>query len=135
LRSFAADFVFMLKNVLLVGLGGGLGSILRYISSVVINRHFDSKFPLATLAVNITGSLLIGIVLGFLQKNNLGDAGWKYILAIGFCGGFTTFSAFAWENANLINNSFTALSLVYVFISIATCIFAVFAGIWLIKIV
>ncbi len=124
----------MFKNVLLVGLGGGLGSVLRYISSVVINKNFDSKFPFATLIVNISGSLLIGIVLGFLQKNNMGDTDWKYILAIGFCGGFTTFSAFAWENANLINNSFTALSLAYVLISIASCIAAVFAGVWLIKV-
>lgn len=124
----------MFKNVLLVGLGGGLGSVLRYISSVVINKNFDSKFPFATLIVNISGSLLIGIVLGFLQKNNMGDADWKYILAIGFCGGFTTFSAFAWENANLINNSFTALSVAYVLISIISCIAAVFAGVWLIKV-
>lgn len=124
----------MFKNVLLVGLGGGLGSVLRYISSVVINKNFDSKFPFATLIVNISGSLLIGIVLGFLQKNNMGDADWKYVLAIGFCGGFTTFSAFAWENANLINNSFTALSVAYALISIISCIAAVFAGVWLIKV-
>ncbi len=123
----------MLKNIILIGLGGGVGSILRYLTSVIINRNYDSKFPLATILVNIIGSLLIGITLGYLQKNNIGDSNWKYIMAIGFCGGFTTFSAFAWENANLMNNGLTVLSMIYILTSIVTCILAVFAGVWVVK--
>ena len=112
----------------MVGLGGAAGSILRYLASLVFKDNSNSKFPVATLLVNIVGSLLIGIILSILHKNNLSESGWKFLLAVGFCGGFTTFSAFAYENYNMLTNGFSATSALYIGLSIIACIAAVYAG-------
>jgi CrcB protein len=89
----------LLKNIILVGVGGMVGSVTRYLVSQVI-RH--DSFPYATFAINIAGSLLIGIVMGIASRQANFD-NWKLFLVTGICGGFTTFSAFAWENIQLMN--------------------------------
>ena len=87
-----------MNNFLLVGAGGALGSMLRYAISLLIGAR---AFPFATLTVNIAGSLLIGILLGLSVKNSISDFGWK-LLAVGICGGFTTFSALSLEGFKLL---------------------------------
>ncbi len=91
----------MLKNFLLVGLGGCLGSMMRYACWILLKQQ---SFPAATLIVNITGSLVIGMVIGMGIKEAGFSQDWKLFLATGICGGFTTFSAFSVENLHMLQN-------------------------------
>ena len=86
-----------MKNFLLVFIGGGFGSGLRYLISNLMNQY-SKVLPFGTFTVNMIGCLLIGLVLGFAQKENVLSTNQTLLLATGFCGGFTTFSAFANEN-------------------------------------
>ncbi len=92
-----------MKSFLLIFLGGGLGSGLRYLVTIAMNQY-SKVLPFGTFAVNMIGCLLIGLVLGFAQKENTLTSNQTLLLATGFCGGFTTFSAFASENLELIRN-------------------------------
>ena len=86
-----------MRQLFFVFIGGGLGSVLRYIISRYLNQT-GSGFPLGTFTANILGSLLIGIIIGLAAKNNTLSQNQTLLLATGFCGGFTTFSTFAYEN-------------------------------------
>lgn len=123
----------MIKQILLVGLGGGIGSILRFTVSLFSTKYLDFKFPIATLLVNVIGSLLIGIILAYLHKSNAVSSDLKFLLAIGFCGGFTTFSTFAWENLQLFNNQQYYLAMFYTLLSLLLCFIGVAVGYFLIK--
>ena len=92
-----------MKSFLLVFLGGGLGSSLRYLVTIAMNQY-SKVLPFGTFTVNMIGCLLIGLVLGYAQKENTLTSNQTLLLATGFCGGFTTFSAFASENLELIRN-------------------------------
>jgi len=92
-----------MKSFLLVFLGGGLGSGLRYLVTIAMNQY-SKVLPFGTFAVNMIGCLMIGLVLGYAQKENTLTSNQTLLLATGFCGGFTTFSAFASENLELIRN-------------------------------
>jgi len=120
----------MLKNFLLVGLGGMIGSMLRYMFSIVIK---PSSFPFSTLLVNIIGCLLIGLIIGFGSKNGSLNEPWKLFFATGICGGFTTFSAFSVECVYLLEQQRYTAMLAYIAISIVVGLAATFAGIQLAK--
>tara|TARA_B100000524_G_scaffold134301_1_gene66923 strand:- start:457 stop:828 length:372 start_codon:yes stop_codon:yes gene_type:complete len=92
-----------MKSFLLVFLGGGLGSGIRYLVTIAMNQY-SKVLPFGTFAVNMIGCLMIGLVLGYAQKENTLTSNQTLLLATGFCGGFTTFSAFASENLELIRN-------------------------------
>ena len=115
----------MFKNFLLVGLGGAIGSILRYGSALLIGTK---TFPLATLLINITGSFVIGMVIGFSLRNESFSNNWKPFLATGICGGFTTFSAFSFENMELLENGKYFLCALYIIASIVLGIIGALVG-------
>ena len=92
-----------MKSFILVFLGGGLGSGLRYLVTIAMSQY-SKVLPFGTFTVNMIGCLLIGLILGYAQKENTLTSNQTLLLATGFCGGFTTFSAFASENLELIRN-------------------------------
>lgn len=92
----------MLRTILLVGTGGFIGSVMRYLVQVFMEKGMSSTFPWGTFMANIAGSFIIGIVFALAQKGNLLSAEWRMFLAVGFCGGFTTFSSFAYNNLTML---------------------------------
>jgi CrcB protein len=118
----------MIKSLLLVGLGGGLGSILRYSISLFIQRYYNDHFPVATLIANFLGCLLIGVLIAILGRSVTMQTEIKLLLITGFCGGFTTFSAFASENIQLFQSGQINTAMVYILLSIVLCLLAVWCG-------
>lgn len=114
----------MFKNLVLVGLGGAIGSMLRY----TVGYFLKSNFPLSTLIVNITGSMVIGIVIGLSIKDVNFSLNWKLFLATGICGGFTTFSALSMENLQMLQNGKYLLAISYTAASIVFGIAAAWLG-------
>ena len=120
----------MLKNLLLAGLGGGIGSILRYGCNLLIPAKY---FPWPTFIVNVTGSFVIGIVFALSIKDAALSNDWKLFLTVGVCGGFTTFSAFSLENMGLMQSGKYGLAVTYITLSIMLSIVATFLGYQIIK--
>jgi CrcB protein len=112
-------------SLLAVGAGGFLGSVGRYLCVLYVDRIVNSRFPFGTLLVNIVGSFLLGLFIGMSLRDRQ-----KLFLATGFCGGFTTFSAFAFENSNLVDQKLVSWAMVYILASVAVSVLAVGLGLW-----
>lgn len=124
----------MLKNLLIVGLGGGAGSILRYLCQKWVYQFYPHPFPWGTLLVNIAGCFLIGVFYAISEKTSFLTPEWRLLLTTGFCGGFTTFSAFAFENLTLLRTGDITYFILYITVSVLLGSAAVFGGMALIKI-
>ncbi|OZV67968.1 fluoride efflux transporter CrcB [Winogradskyella aurantia] len=121
-----------MKQLILVFIGGGIGSVLRFIIGKWLNSTSDG-IPYGTFAANILGSLLIGIILGMAAKQDSLSPSQTLFLATGFCGGFTTFSTFAYENhVFLKSGDFTSFA-IYTISSFIIGFLAVFFGMFLVK--
>jgi CrcB protein len=113
---------------LLVGIGGGLGSILRLWLGSYIGGKMGTRFPYGTLVVNITGSFLLGLVFALLTVKTEWSPNWQYLIPIGLIGGYTTFSGFELETLRSIRDGQTGIALLYVATSVVFGLVAVWGG-------
>lgn len=118
----------MIRNILLVALGGGLGSVARYLVSRWAQGSILSAFPWGTMIVNIAGCVLIGFFCGLFDQGVLRSTSVKLFLTVGFCGGFTTFSTFMNENLLLLRSDSILLAAIYTGASVAIGLLGVYAG-------
>ena len=124
----------MTKAFLLAGLGGMIGSMLRYAVGIGFSKIVKLDFPWGTFTVNLIGCLLIGLVFGFSEKQNWLNDHWRIFLTIGFCGGFTTFSSFAYENISMLQHQNYSGFFLYTIGSVLIGLLAVWAGLLISKI-
>lgn len=121
------------KNIAFVILGSATGGTLRYLMSLYFISKDLNKFPWATFTVNLIGCFIIGAIYAVHDKTTLGNENIKLLLATGFCGGFTTFSAFAIENLQLIKIGSTTTAITYILLSVTIGILFAFIGYILFK--
>ena len=121
-----------MKQLLMVFIGGGLGSVARYYLSLKFN-NFEGALPYGTMLANILGSLIIGLIFGLAAKYGSFNENYSLLLATGFCGGFTTFSTFAYENHLYLKNGDYFGMLPYMAITFVLGISAVFLGMYIPK--
>jgi len=119
-------------KMLLIFIGGGSGSVLRYLIGRYFNQAEQNVF-LGTFIVNIFGSLFIGLLFSLAEKNHVLTPNQTLLLATGFCGGFTTFSTFALENSSLIKSGNYFTLFLYITSTVTIGILAVFLGMYLSK--
>ncbi len=117
-----------LLKYLMVGVGGCLGSILRFWLGSYIGNKMGTRFPYGTFVINITGSFLIGLVFALLTVKTEWSPNWRYLIPIGFIGGYTTFSSFEFETLRTIQDGQIGLGLLYVAASVVVGFVAVWGG-------
>lgn len=124
----------MFKIVMLVGTGGFLGSVSRYFLGQFIHKLLPVIFPYGTLTINILGCFFIGIILGLTDKDMVSPE-WRFFLATGFFGGFTTFSTFAYENINLLGDKEYFYLFLYSMLSYVFGLTAAYLGVVISKLI
>jgi CrcB protein len=112
---------------LLIAVGGAAGSVLRYLIGGAVQKTSAGGFPIGTMAVNVSGCFLIGMLVRQVFNTQVSPE-LRALLIVGFCGGFTTFSAFSAETVALIEGGEYARAAGYVILSVALCLGATFAG-------
>lgn len=117
-----------MRNLILIAIGGALGSVARYIATYLIQKHYITNFPLGTLFVNILGSFIIGLLYGYAEEYRMLSPVYRLFFVTGFCGGFTTFSAFAVENFTFIQKQTFFIALSYILLSVILGI----ASVWVV---
>lgn len=120
-----------MNALILVFLGGGLGAVCRYAANLGVTRAVGHGFPWGTMAVNVVGSLAMGLLIAWLARRSAGDLDLRLLLATGFLGGFTTFSAFSLDAVALYERGALTAAAAYVMASVTLSILALFGGLWL----
>jgi len=113
----------LLRNMLFIALGGALGALARFGAANLVHVLWPSRFPFATLAINVSGSLAIGVLYVLIAERTVLHADWRSIAMVGFLGAYTTFSTFSLESVTLIENGFVVLG------SVCLCVGGAWAGI------
>lgn len=121
----------MLKTILLIGTGGFAGSVSRYLLTLYVDKQVNSIMPYGTFAVNMIGCLLLGLIYSLAEKHQIVSAEMRFLLASGFCGSFTTFSTFSYQNQFLLQNEQWGPLSFYVVGSVIIGFLATIAGIGL----
>jgi len=124
----------MIKISLLIGLGGFIGSIARHLTVSVMTKLFPSAFPYGTFSANIIGCLVIGVFYGLSERFDWLTPPWRFFLMTGLCGGYTTFSSFAYENIALLQGREHGTFALYTLGSLSIGLLAVWGGMTLTKI-
>ena len=119
------------KDILWVGIGGAVGSICRYLTQKAFLKLFPHAFPWGTFAVNIAGCFLIGLLFGMANRLDHVSPAFRLLLMTGFCGGFTTFSAFTLEGMEMLNQQKFLIFTLYFTCSVVFGLIATFTGAWL----
>lgn len=120
-----------MNALVLVFVGGGLGAVSRHLVARAVMHASGVRFPWGTMVVNIAGSLAMGLLIAWLARRSAGDSGLRLLLATGFLGGFTTFSAFSLDAVTLYERGALTAAATYVIASVTVSILALFGGLWL----
>lgn len=121
----------MLRQLLLVALGGAIGSAMRYLTAILLARHYTGSIPLATLVVNVLGCFLIGLLIGLCSETTY----LRLLFITGFCGGFTTFSTFTAESYVMFREGAYGLAFLYIAGSVLIGLLALWIGLYVSRII
>lgn len=117
-----------MKLVFIIGLGGGVGSMLRYLAQVFVSRHFPVAFPWGTFLVNCSGCFLIGVLYALSAKYAWMTVEWRMLLITGLCGGYTTFSSYSYESISLFKQGAYSYFFLYTLLSVVLGLLATVGG-------
>jgi CrcB protein len=120
-----------LSDILLVFVGGGAGSTVRFLLGRWVNAWHNHPFPFGTLAVNVIACLVLGYVVGIADQRQIISPSARLFWTVGFCGGFSTFSTFSSETLTLIQSGFHLSTFIYITSSLVLCLAGTFGGIYL----
>ncbi len=118
------------QDIVLVFVGGGFGSIVRFLLGRSVNNLHNHHFPFGTLSVNIVACLVLGFVVGIADHRQVISPAARLFWAVGFCGGFSTFSTFSAETLTLIQSGFHFSTVLYIILSLVLCLAATYGGIY-----
>jgi fluoride exporter len=122
-----------MKSILLIGLGGAVGSVARFLIQVWVARYVIVTFPLGTFLVNISGCFAIGLLYGIAGRHAWLTPEWRLLLITGVCGGFTTFSSYSFEGMSLLREGAYLYFGLYVVLSVVLGLLATFCGLALMR--
>ena len=117
-----------MQKYLLIALGGGLGSVARYWVGSTVGGRMGMRFPFGTLVVNVTACTIIGFALTWFGERAEVDMAWRYLVAVGFIGAYSTFSTFEWETLSTLRSGAFALACLYALGSMALGLAATWCG-------
>jgi fluoride exporter len=119
-----------MKTFLMVFLGGGLGSVVRFSLSKWVNALHTHQFPWGTLVVNVAACFALGLIIGLADHKQIISPSARIFWTVGFCGGFSTFSTFSNESLVLLQGGFTTSLLLYITFSLLLCVAATYGGLY-----
>jgi CrcB protein len=123
-----SSMLINLKDIFWISLGAVAGANMRYAVSRLAAQQISSSLPYGTLLVNVTGSFIIGLFLIWTSERVLADSHWRFFVAIGFCGSYTTFSSYTFETLQLFEQGHYSLACANFFANNLACLIAVLAG-------